>query len=142
MFERFTGALRADVVHAREQARELRDPDVDIDAAALASLGIDLDRVREVTDASLGPGVLERRRGPVQRGHLPFTKRAKKVLELALHEAVRIKPGEINAGHLLLGLLRDVRSDPRGSLAARMLAGADLDSLRADTLSRLEVRAA
>jgi ATP-dependent Clp protease ATP-binding subunit ClpA len=102
-----------------------------LDSAALATLGIDLDRVREATEANLGPGALDRKpRKTVKAGHLPLTKRAKKVLELSLREAVHLKSAEINTGHLLLGLLRDGEG-----LGAELLAdcGLDVDVLRAET---------
>jgi ATP-dependent Clp protease ATP-binding subunit ClpA len=110
-----------------------------LDSDALATLGIDLDRVREATEANLGPGVLDRKpRKTVKAGHLPLTKRAKKVLELSLREAVRVKSAEINSGHLLMGLLRDGEG-----LGAELLrdGGLDVDGLRAETAKLLTDRA-
>lgn len=79
--------------------------DAGLDADALASLGIDLDEVRRQADAVFGRGALEAAaRSP--RGHLPFTRDAKKALELALREAVRLGHRSIDSSHLLLGLLR------------------------------------
>lgn len=78
-----------------------------LDPAALASLGIDLDRVKEVTEAHLGPGALDKPLPPMKSGHLPVSKRGKKALELSLREALHLKSGEIGSGHLLLGLLRE-----------------------------------
>jgi ATP-dependent Clp protease ATP-binding subunit ClpA len=83
----------------------------DIDADALATLGIDLDAVRERVERTFGPGALSRRacrRGLLGGGvHRPFTRRAKKVLELSLREAVQRGDGFIGAEHVLLGLVRE-----------------------------------
>lgn len=93
----------------------------DLDADALATLGIDLDAVRERVERTFGPGALAARcgrRGRLGRGSgRPFTARAKKALELALREAVARGDAFIGAEHLLLGLLRE--SD---GVAARILA--------------------
>jgi ATP-dependent Clp protease ATP-binding subunit ClpA len=110
-----------------------------LDSDALATLGIDLDRVREATEANLGPGVLDRRpRKTVKAGHLPLTKRAKKVLELSLREAIHVKSSDINTGHLLMGLLRDGEG-----LGAELLTdcGLEVDVLRAETAKRTAGRA-
>ncbi|RZT84700.1 ClpA/ClpB-like protein [Pseudonocardia sediminis] len=77
-------------------------------AAALASLGIDLEEVRRRVDESFGPGALDRTRaarGRRRPGHVPFEKPAKKALELALREAVRLGHRHIGTEHVLLGLL-------------------------------------
>ena len=83
--------------------------DSDLDADALTSLGIDLAAVRERVEATFGPGALDacggQRSDP--RGHIPFTPRAKKVMELALRESLALKQRHIADGHILLGLLRD-----------------------------------
>ncbi|MEU6832838.1 Clp protease N-terminal domain-containing protein [Nocardia beijingensis] len=87
------------------------------DAEALRSIGIDLDAVRESLEAHFGEDALDRaapdpRRGPFPwsrggyYGHIPFTKDAKKVLELALREALGRKDKTIESGHMLLGILR------------------------------------
>jgi ATP-dependent Clp protease ATP-binding subunit ClpA len=109
-----------------------------LDPQALATLGIDLDQVRQATEAAFGPGALDAR-GPVQSGHIPFTKRAKKVLELSLREAVRLKHDHIGSGHLLLGLLRE-----GGGLAARIIADAGIDQndLRAEVTRLITTQAA
>lgn len=105
--------------------------DPDLDADALAALGIDLDAIRARADEVFGPGSLdvptpsERRRARAVRGRL--TPDAKKVLELALREAVRLHDREITSAHLLLGVLRDTGSPACRTLVA---AGADLDTLR------------
>jgi ATP-dependent Clp protease ATP-binding subunit ClpA len=79
-----------------------------LDADALGAVGIDLDAVRERVEATFGPGALDApgsAREP--RGHIPFTPRAKKVLELALREAIALKSRSIGDGHILLGVLRE-----------------------------------
>jgi ATP-dependent Clp protease ATP-binding subunit ClpA len=107
----------------------------DLDADALTSLGIDLDAVRSTVEASFGPGALDRppgSRGP--SGHIPFTPRAKKVLELALREALAMKSRSISDGHITLGLLRESEG-----LAMRVLAdvGVDPVELRRDLTTAL-----
>jgi ATP-dependent Clp protease ATP-binding subunit ClpA len=81
----------------------------DIDRDALATLGIDLDAVRERAERAFGPGALMRRRrcrrGTVGR-ELPFTARAKKALEISLREAVNLGERDLRGEHLVLGLLR------------------------------------
>jgi len=80
------------------------------DAEALATLGIDLDEVRRQVEDAFGPGALEStraagRRGARSGGHIPFERAAKKALELALREALRLKHDYIGTEHVLLGLL-------------------------------------
>jgi len=100
------------------------------DADALRAIGIDVDSIRERIEASFGPGALEladrsrrRRRVQLRRprrrgascsgprlpfgGHVPFTPRSKKVLELSLREAIHLRHNYIGTEHLLLGLLRE-----------------------------------
>ncbi|MFC4051634.1 Clp protease N-terminal domain-containing protein [Actinomadura syzygii] len=117
------GDVRARLVHGSA------DP---LDPEALSTLGIDLDAVREATERTFGEGALDApagERGAVRKGHIPFTPRAKKALELSLRQSLRLKSGDIRAGHLLLGLLQDEKS-----LSARLAAeaGADLPALRAE----------
>jgi len=107
--------LRDDVV--RLVGRAGPDPD------ALATIGIDLDAVRARVEETFGPGALDPGRG----GHLPFTPRSKKALELSLRTAVHLGDNFIASEHLLLGL---ARTDD--GLAAKMLAEHGL------TLARLE----
>jgi ATP-dependent Clp protease ATP-binding subunit ClpA len=84
--------------------------DEGIDPEALATLGIDLDEVRERVERAFGPGALIRRR-PCRRGalgpHVPFTPRAKKALELTLREAFSLGQRDLGGEHLVLGLLRE-----------------------------------
>jgi ATP-dependent Clp protease ATP-binding subunit ClpA len=80
----------------------------DLDAAALGAVGIDLDAVRDSVEAAFGPGALDGPRGKrPPKGHIPFTPRAKKVLELSLREAIALKSRSIADGHIALGLLRE-----------------------------------
>ncbi|MQY18266.1 Clp protease N-terminal domain-containing protein [Nocardia macrotermitis] len=93
------------------------------DAAALRSIGIDLDAVRESLEATFGADALDRAAAPekprgrfgfgggsgtsgMNTGHIPFTKSAKKVLELSLREAIARGDNRIEAAHILLGILR------------------------------------
>lgn len=96
-----------------------------LDADALAGLGIDLDAVRRQANAVFGPDALEGA-GRTPRGHIPFTPDAKKALELALRETVRLKRKSIDSPLLLLGILR---TDNPGRALLRQ-AGVDTDALR------------
>jgi ATP-dependent Clp protease ATP-binding subunit ClpA len=93
----------------------------DIDQDALASIGIDLDAIRQRVEEQFGPGALSRPGSddPARTGRLPLVPRAKKVLELSLREALHLKHNYIGTEHLLLGLLREGHG-----LAARVLAEA------------------
>jgi ATP-dependent Clp protease ATP-binding subunit ClpA len=120
------------------------------DANALDAIGIDLDAVRRRVEEAFGPGALDRalssqpcgrRRwgGRRQRrtgvlGHIPFTPRAKKVLELSLREALRLGHNYIGSEHILLGLLREGQG-----LAAQILVrrGLEIESIRAQVLEEL-----
>lgn len=122
------------------------------DADALRAIGIDLFTVRAKIEELFGPGALDdvaappRRRGLLRRGaparlrgHLPFSDRAKKVLELSLRECVHLRHTEIRSEHVLLGLIREGQG-----LAARILvdSGVDLAELRRLALSGMAERAA
>ncbi|MFF4384002.1 Clp protease N-terminal domain-containing protein [Kitasatospora sp. NPDC001547] len=101
---------------------------------ALASIGVDLDAVREAVESVFGEGALDAppeeeskrrgwfRSGGGKGGRVPFTARAKKVLELSLRESLRLKSGQIAVGHLLLGVLREGEG-----LGARVVADHGLD---------------
>ncbi|MGS2614399.1 Clp protease N-terminal domain-containing protein [Micromonospora sp. LZ34] len=107
----------------------------DADAAALREIGIDLAAIVARIEASFGPDALReavpapRRWWGRRRRYAggPFSPRSKKVLELSLREAVRLRHNHIGTEHLLLGLLREGQG-----LAAQVLteAGLDLDDLR------------
>jgi ATP-dependent Clp protease ATP-binding subunit ClpA len=143
----FPEQVRAEVEAAIGAGRERLGP---IDAEALRAIGIDLDAVREKVEETFGEGALEpppstpQRRGLFRRaapepeaspGYIPFTPRAKKVLELSLREALRLKHKHIGPEHILLGLLREGEG-----LAAMVLtnAGVSLDDLRTHVLDAMD----
>jgi len=121
------------------------------DAEALRSIGIDLDAVLSRIEESFGPGAVELatlsadppRRGPFRRRGRParsrFTARGKKVIELSLREALRLRHNTIDSAHILLGLLRD-----GGGPAQQIITDAGIDpvELRTATESALRRRAA
>src|SRR6266540_2944549 len=115
VFERFTDRARRVVVLAQEEARMLnhnyigtehillglvRERD-GVAAKALESLNISLEAVRQQVKEIIGQGQA------VPRGHIPFTPRAKKVLELSLREALQLGHNYIGTEHILLGLIRE-----------------------------------
>ncbi len=110
--------------------------DDDLDPAALATLGIDLDAVRERVERAFGPGALSRR-GRCRRGgtsaHIPFCARAKKALELTLREATALGARDLRSEHIVLGLLCE-----GDGVAARVLAqrGVTAASARARVAGR------
>jgi ATP-dependent Clp protease ATP-binding subunit ClpA len=117
----------------------------DADAAALKRIGIDIRAVREKIEESFGPGALEPEVPPTRHGLFgrkrwggPWTPRAKKVLELSLREALRLKHRSIDAEHILLGLIREGEG-----LAAKIMVdgGADLAALRRATEDSLRAAA-
>jgi ATP-dependent Clp protease ATP-binding subunit ClpA len=117
-----------DVADVAARARADIEAGDALDRGALAAVGIDLDEVTRRTEATFGEGALTRA-GRILRGrrkHIPFTSDAKKALELALREAIRLGSKEIHGGHLLLGLTR------AESPARRVLtdAGADVERVR------------
>ena len=149
MFERFTAYARRAVVTAQEEARELnhnyigtehlllallRRPDIPpsegsaIATAILEEFGMSREGVREEVIAKVGLG-----KGKAKPGHIPFTPRAKKVLELALREALQLHHNYIGTEHLLLGLIRE----DEGVAVQIMRKHADLLALRAAVLDRL-----
>jgi ATP-dependent Clp protease ATP-binding subunit ClpA len=124
------------------------------DAAALKAIGIDLEAVRRTIEENFGPGALRlphqeppKRRGLLRRavsrsstrGHIPFAARSKKVLELSLREAIRLKHNFIAPEHILLGLLRE-----GDGLAMQILVEARVDpvQLREDVTRSLRDQAA
>ncbi|GAA2653786.1 Clp protease N-terminal domain-containing protein [Paractinoplanes durhamensis] len=120
------------------------------DAAALKAIGIDLDKVRAAIEESFGAGALRlpkpapKKRGLFGKlyatgGHIPFSPRAKKVLELSLREAIRLHQNFIANEHLVLGMLREGKG-----LAARILADHQVDAaaLRTDLEKSLKDQAA
>ena len=135
MFERFTDRARRVVVLAQEEARLLNHNYIGTEhillglihegegvaSKALESLGVSLDAVREQVQDIIGPG----QQAP--SGHIPFTPRAKKVLELSLREALQLGHNYIGTEHILLGLIREGEG-----VAAQVLVklGADLGRVR------------
>jgi ATP-dependent Clp protease ATP-binding subunit ClpC len=127
MFERFTDRARRVVVLAQEEARMLNHEYVGTEhillglvregggvaAQALESLGITEEAARQQVEEIVGLG----QTGP-QRGHLPFTPRAKKILQLSLREAIALGHGYIGTEHILLGLVRE-----GGGVATQALDG-------------------
>jgi ATP-dependent Clp protease ATP-binding subunit ClpC len=115
MFERFTNRARHVVVLSQEEARLLSHNYIgtehillgllgeseSIGGQVLASFGFTLDNAREEVAAKVGRGKKE------PSGHIPFTPRAKKTLELSLREALAIKHNYIGTEHILLGLIRE-----------------------------------
>jgi len=114
-----------------------------LDADALETIGIDLAAIREKVEAVFGPGSLDRpprrdHRGGLFSGrHIPFSKEAKKSLELSLREALALKHRYIGDGHILLGLLREGEG-----LASRVIADAGIDAatLRQEIVAELGTR--
>ncbi|MDQ1424703.1 MAG: hypothetical protein QOD72_2201 [Acidimicrobiaceae bacterium] len=142
MFERFTERARHAVVLAQEEARRLDHNYIGtehlllgllgegdaIAAQALRRLGVGLNDVRDDVIALIGHGD----ETPV--GHIPFTPRAKKVLELSLREALQLGHNYIGTEHILLGLIREGEG-----VAAQVLIrrGAPLDRVRAAVVDQL-----
>jgi ATP-dependent Clp protease ATP-binding subunit ClpC len=142
MFERFTDRARRVVVLAQEEARMLNHNYIGTEhillglihegegvaAKALESLGISLDAVRAQVEEIIGQG----QQAP--SGHIPFTPRAKKVLELSLREALQLGHNYIGTEHILLGLIREGEG-----VAAQVLVklGADLNRVRSTVIQLL-----
>src|SRR5881398_3631859 len=142
MFERFTDRARRVVVLAQEEARMLNHNYIGTEhillglihegegvaAKALESLGISLEAVRAQVEEIIGQG----QQAP--SGHIPFTPRAKKVLELSLREALQLGHNYIGTEHILLGLIREGEG-----VAAQVLVklGADLSRVRQQVIQLL-----
>ena len=142
MFERFTDRTRRVVVLAQEEARMLNHGYIGTEhillgliregdgyaARTLESLGISLDAVRQQVEEIIGRG----QQAP--SGHIPFTPRAKKVLELSLRESLQLGHNYIGTEHILLGLLRE-----GDGVAAQVLVtlGADLNRVRQQVIQLL-----
>ena len=142
MFERFTDRARRVVVLAQEEARLLNHNYIGTEhillglihegegvaAKALESLGVSLEAVRNQVEEIIGQG------GTSPSGHIPFTPRAKKVLELSLREALQLGHNYIGTEHILLGLIREGEG-----VAAQVLVklGADLSRVRQQVIQLL-----
>ncbi len=115
------------------------------DAAALRVIGIDLDEVRRRVEEAFGEGALERIAPAGRRdrrkacvpsvGHIPFTPRAKKVLELALREAKQLRNDYIGTEHILLGLVREREGLAAGMLAERNVSDQQVRTVVSELLS-------
>jgi hypothetical protein len=146
MFERFTDRARRVVVLAQEEARFLNHnyigtehillglvhEDRGVAARALAELGISLDAVRAQVKQIVGQGQ------SAPTGHIPFTPRAKKVLELSLREAIQLRCDYIGTEHILLGVVREGEG-----VAAQVLVnlGAGLDQVRHQVIGLMSAHA-
>ncbi len=128
--------LTADAVRARliEAA-----PKTDEEAEALRAIGIDLAAVRDSVARTFGPDAFDnalsqsgRRRR--RRGHIPFTRPAKKTLEYAVREALVHKDNEIGCEHLLLGILRSGDKEALGLITEHVYTS----QLRAAILALLD----
>ena len=142
MFERFTDRARRVMVLAQEEARMLNHNYIGTEhillglihegegvaAKALESLGIRQEAVRRQVEEIIGQG----QQAP--SGHIPFTPRAKKVLELALREALQLGHNYVGTEHILLGLIREGEG-----VAAQVLVklGADLNRVRQQVIQLL-----
>ena len=142
MFERFTDRARRVVVLAQEEARMLNHNYIGTEhillglihegegvaAKSLESMNISLEAVRHQVEEIIGQG----QQAP--SGHIPFTPRAKKVLELSLREALQLGHNYIGTEHILLGLIREGEG-----VAAQVLVklGADLNRVRQTVIQLL-----
>jgi ATP-dependent Clp protease ATP-binding subunit ClpA len=142
MFERFTDRARQSLVLAQEEARDLQHGYIGtehillgllresegVGARSLRRLGVRLDGARSEVEALIGRGT------ETPSGHIPFTPRAKKVLELSLREAIQLGHNYIGTEHIVLGLVRE-----GDGVAAQTLVklGAALDRVRATVLDEV-----
>lgn len=145
MFERFTDAARQTIVLAQESARErgdnyigtehlllgvLRDRDGTV-TKVLESLGVSPEAIRQGIESATQTDRPARRgfgrREHAVSGHIPFTPRAKKVLELSLRESLELGHNYIGTGHILLALIREGEGSAAQTLAS---LGITLDTTR------------
>jgi len=147
MFERFSDRARRVVVLAHEEARLLDHNYIGTEhillglvhegggvaARALQELGISLEAMREQVEQAAGRGSTR------PSGHIPFTPRVKKVLELSLREALHLGQNYIGTGHLLLGVVREEEGPAQGGVAAKVLTGlgTDLTQVRRQVIAQL-----
>jgi len=144
MFERFTDRARRTVTLAQEEARLLNSQAIGTEhlllglvhegegvaAKALIGLGIDLEEARARVEEMVGDSA--EHTSPA--GHIPFTPRAKKVIELSLREALQLGHNYIGTEHILLGLIREGEG-----IGAKVLVvlGADLSRVRQEIIRLL-----
>src|SRR5215471_13997915 len=142
MFERFTDQARRVVVVAQEESRKLGHDYIgtehlllgilgtgdSVAVNALGSLGVSLEAARQQVEEIVGRGSHQ------VSGHIPFTPRAKKVLELSLRESIQLGHSYIGTEHILLGLIRE-----GDGVAAQVLVklGADLNRVRQQVIQLL-----
>jgi ATP-dependent Clp protease ATP-binding subunit ClpC len=145
MFERFTDRARRVVVLAQEEARMLNHNYIGTEhillglvhegegvaALVLTGLGVSLEDVRRQVQEIIGEG------GRAAAGHIPFTPRAKKVLELSLRESLQLGHNYIGTEHILLGLIREGEG-----VAAQVMhhMGVGLERARAETIGSSAVK--
>ncbi len=146
MFERFTNKARHVVVLAQEEARKLSHSYIGTEHIllgllgesdgyafrALERFGISLESARDEVRAIVGTGQV------TPSGHIPFTPRAKKTLELALREALQLHHNYIGTEHILLGVIRE----GEGVGAQVLRQHADLEEIRTAVLDLLPAAAA
>jgi ATP-dependent Clp protease ATP-binding subunit ClpA len=146
MFERFTDRSRRVVVLAQEEARMLNHNQIGnehllvaliregggVAAQALASLGITEEAARQQVEEITGRG-----EPSPHRGHIPFTPRAKKTLQLSMREAIALGHAYIGTEHILLGLVRE-----DDGVAVRVLngLGADPNRVRQQVIQLVSAR--
>ena len=142
MFERFSDEARRAVVLAQEEARRLNHDYIgtehillgllhegeSVAAKALQALGVTLEAVRQQVEEIIGRG----KKDP--SGQIPFTPRAKKVLELSLREAIHFHHDYIGTEHILLGLLREGEGV---AVQALVRLGVDLNRIRLQVVQLL-----
>lgn len=142
MFERLTDRARRTVILSQTEARNLNHGYIGtehillglihegegVGALALKSMGIELENVRKHVEETIGRGQ------QVTSGHIPFTPRARKVLELALREALQLGHNYIGTEHLLLALIREGEGVGAQTLVK---LGADLNRARQEVLQLL-----
>ncbi|HEY3481315.1 MAG TPA: Clp protease N-terminal domain-containing protein, partial [Streptomyces sp.] len=142
-FEKFTVKARQTVVAAQEQARQLKHDHIDTEhlllglldvqdgtaAEVLRQLGYDRDAARSDIAAVVGPGTKAR------SGHIPFSPRAKKTLDLALREARQLHHHEVGTEHILLARVRESEGVAAQVLAERI---SPVSRIRAAVLAALE----
>ena len=140
-FRRFTPRARAAVIAAQSAARDRRHASIDtehlllglFDATAQGNVAVQV-LARFDVDGAVVEGLVDERvpRGTeFVRGHIPFTPRAKKVLELTLREALRLGHNYIGCEHILLALRRE-----KQGVAAQILAGRGIESAQLDAAVR------
>jgi ATP-dependent Clp protease ATP-binding subunit ClpC len=143
MFERFTDRARRVVVWAQEEARTFNHNYIGTEhlllgliregegvaSKALTAVGIELEMVREELDRRVGRGASQ------PKGHIPFTPRAKKVLEFSLREALKLGHNYIGTEHVLLGLLREGEGVAAQILMTKVTGG--LERVETEVLNKL-----